>query len=93
MASYRGEIIVGLSLSAGFYFMRSADIKLRVDIGRMLDQDIVYLKDGSRIKCWVGNEGADEVFVETKEGSFTLPRSAYVRIEKDVFLKFVRNAI
>jgi hypothetical protein len=85
--------MVGVFLSAGLYFMRSSDIKLRVDIGRILDQDIVYLIDGSRIKCWVENEGVDEIAVETKEGAFTLPRSLCARIEKDVFLKFIHNAI
>jgi hypothetical protein len=86
-------LIIGLVFSAGFYFMRVADTKLHVDVGRMLDQDIIYLADGTRMKCWVAHEGERDILVETKEGTFTLPRSVCLRIEKNVFLKFVRNAI
>ncbi len=86
-------MITGLFLSVGLYFLHTADTKFRVDTGRMLDQDIIYLKDGTRMKCWVGYEGKDEILVETQEGTFTLPRSVCLHIEKDVFLKFVRKVI
>ena len=82
--------VAGVFLCAGFYFMRSSDVKLRVEVGRLLDQDVVYMTDGSRMLCWVAREGRDEISVETREGFFTLPRSVCARIEKDVFLKFIR---
>ena len=85
--------MVGLILSAGLYLLRSSDTKLLIDVGRLLDQDIVYLKDGSLVRGWVLDEGSDEILIETGKGTFTLPRSICKRIEKDVFLRFVRKAI
>ncbi|KPK97908.1 MAG: hypothetical protein AMJ95_06895 [Omnitrophica WOR_2 bacterium SM23_72] len=85
--------IVGLFLSFSIYFIRSTDMKLRVDVGRLLDQDIVYLIDGSFVRGWVVREGKDEILVETEKGNFTLPRARCKSIEKDVFLRFVRKAI
>ncbi len=85
--------IVGLFFSFSLYFIRFADMKLRVGVGRVLDQDIVYLKDGSFLRGWVVQEEGDEILVETGKGNFTLPRARCKSIEKDVFLKFVRKAI
>jgi len=85
--------MVGLFLSFGLYFIHFADVKLRVDLGRLLDQDIIYLKDGSLLRGWVVREGRDEILVETERGNFTLPRARCKSIEKDVFLRFVRKAI
>jgi hypothetical protein len=85
--------MVGLFLSVGLYFARSSDAKLYIDAGRLLDQDMVYLKDGSFIRCWIVDEGGVEILVETEKGSFTLSRSVCKRIEKDVFLRFMRHAI
>ena len=84
---------VGLALSFCIYFVRFADVKLHIDVGRLLDQDIVYMKDGTLLRGWVVKEGAHEILIETEKGNFPLPRSRFKAIEKDVFLKFVRKAI
>jgi len=86
-------LVIGVFLSFGLYFMRSSDTRLHVDVGRFLDQDIVYLKDGGLIRGWVVDEGGNEILIETGKGTFTLPRSICRRVEKKVFLRFVRKAI
>jgi hypothetical protein len=86
-------LMIGLCLASGLYFLRSSDTRLRIDIGRILDQDIVYLKDGSLVRGWVVKESESELLIETEKATFTLPASICKNIEKDVFLKFVRKAI
>ncbi|MFC1675303.1 hypothetical protein ACFL1K_05415 [Candidatus Omnitrophota bacterium] len=86
-------VVVGLVLFFGFYFMFSSNTKLHIDAGRLLDQDAVYLEDGSIVKGWIVNEGGYDILIETGGATFTLPLSKCVRIEKDVFLKFVRKVI
>ena len=83
----------GLFLSFCIYFVRFADTKLRVDVGRLLDQDIIYMNDGTIVRGWVVKEIGNEILIETGKGNFTLPYSRFKSIEKDVFLRFVRKAI
>jgi len=84
-------LIVGFFLTLGLYFILATDTRLHVDVGRLLDEDIIYLKDGGFIRGSVIDEGKEELLIETAKGNFTLPRSSCKDIAKNVLLRYVRQ--
>lgn len=86
-------LVAGACLLAGIYFFLTKDQKVRVDIGRLLDLDYIYMKDGSLIKGWLLRRDSQNLLIETAEGSFTLPASACAGVNENVFQQFVAAAI
>jgi hypothetical protein len=82
---------VGSLISAGLYFYWSSDTKLHVEVGRFLDEDRVYLKNGDSLKCWVVKESPKEIVIETKTGTFTVSRFSCKSIDKDIYLRYIRQ--
>jgi hypothetical protein len=83
--------IIGIFFAAGMYFYYSKDTKLRIDIGRMLDQDVVYLKDGNTFNGWILQEGKDDILIQVEKSTFTVPKSSCVYIKKDILMRYLRG--
>jgi len=84
---------VGAFLTAGLYFFFSKDKWLHSTVGRVFDKDVIFMKDGSIVYGRIQKEEDDVIFVETDEGVFTLPRWSCMGIEKNPFLKYLREAM
>jgi hypothetical protein len=76
-------------LMAGIFFFLGPGLGLRVKLGRLLDQDRLYLKTGQVIDGWVIGEDEDRILIEMEGGSFSLPRSQCKKIQRDIFLRYL----
>ena len=85
--------IIGLLFAAGVYFYSSKDVKLHIDIGRILDQDMVYMKDGSTFNGWILEEGKDDILMQVEKSTFTIPKSSCASIKKNIFMRYLRGMI
>ena len=83
--------VVGAFLTLSIFFTPYADPRARVRIGRMLDEDILYLKNGSVIRGWIVKESPKEILVEFENGSFALKPSECEEIKRNYLLKYVRE--
>jgi len=83
--------IVGMTVLAGAYFYLRRDIRLHADVGSFLDQDAFFLADGNVIYGRLLRELDKTVLVETKDGTFTLDRSTVKEIDKNIFLRYLRQ--
>jgi len=85
--------IVGIFFAAGVYFYSSKDVKLHIDIGRILDEDVVYMKDGTTFNGWILEEGKDDILMEVQKSTFTIPRSSCASIKRNIFMRYLRGMI
>ena len=83
--------ILGVALLAGGYFYLRPDAKLHVDIGYLLDQDTLFLRDGSLMYGRILREDNKNILVETKSGTFVLDRSQCKFIQENTLLRYLRQ--
>ena len=86
-------VVVGVFVAAGIYFFQKPALPHQYSVGRFLDEDIVYLNSGKIIRCLVVNEDINAILVETKDGSFSLPRSKCALIRKNAPMHYIRMSI
>jgi len=86
-------LVLGIFVSAVLCFFLYPDLRSRVQMGRMLDRDTIYLKDGSVLHGWIVEENETQIFVEVGKGYFTLPRSQCHNIRRNTFLRYVRELV
>jgi len=85
--------ILGIFFAAGIYFYSSKDAKLHIDIGRILDEDVVYMKDGNTFNGWILEEGKDDILIQVEKSTFTIPKSSCAIIKKNIFMRYLRGMI
>jgi len=85
--------ILGAFLAATGMFLLYPNPGIRIDIGRMLDEDIVYLKDGTVMRGWVINKTSQNILLEIEGGSLTLPVSKCEVIKENVLLRYTRKLL
>ena len=63
-----------------------------VKIGRQLDEDIIFLKNGNILRGQILDKRADEIIVETKNGSVTFKTSECLSVHENNFMQYLRKA-
>jgi len=93
----RRKIIIGVCLvifALGPYFFLRINFKLRQDWLSQLNQDTLYLENGTVVRGWIWDDKDGLVIGETPEGKiFTFNKEEYRVIEKDLFLRYLRELI
>ncbi|MFH1867796.1 MAG: hypothetical protein ABH843_02380 [Candidatus Omnitrophota bacterium] len=84
-------LALGVFLTVCIFFMPYTDPRLRIRIGRILDEDIIYLKNKSIVRGWIVRETPKEILVEVENGTFSLRLSECEGIRKNYLLKYVRE--
>ncbi len=82
--------ITGAFLLAGLIFFYWPGAILRVNIGRLLDKDIICLNSNESIEGWILSEDPGSVLLETEKGTFTLPSSNIKSIHKNRLSRYIR---
>ncbi|MBI4707984.1 MAG: hypothetical protein HY761_08680 [Candidatus Omnitrophica bacterium] len=85
--------IVGMFFTGSLYFFLQPDATVRIKMGRLLDRDTLYLKNGDVILGWIVQEEGDKILVEVEKGTFILNRSECKSIQKNTFLRYLRELI
>ena len=91
MKKFIAGFIVGIAFSVALYFSFNPSKGVTVFTGRILDRDTIYLKDGSIVKGWIAKEDNRQIWIETKEGYFTIDRSECQNIQHNTLLLYVRE--
>ena len=86
-------MLAGVSLTVVAYFLFYPNPTLRINTGRLLDQDTFYLKNGQLIRGWIVKDEGDKIIVDIEKGSLTLNRSSCKEIQENVFLRYLRQLI
>jgi hypothetical protein len=91
MKKFTFGLITGIILAAvlGFFFHPSPE--LRIELGRLLDRDTIYLKNGKVVEGWVVKEDNNQIWVELGTGHFILHRAECKAIRKNSLLRYVRE--
>lgn len=93
MKTFLLGLIVGIFLAIIIYYTPGFDPKLRIRLGRLLDKDIIFLKNGNIVRGWIFKESDEEFLVELEKGYFRLPRSECETIEKNYLLQYMQELI
>lgn len=84
-------LVLGVFLTTGAFFLPYTDPHFRIRVGRMLDEDIIYLKNGSIVRGWIIKESPKKILVEFDKGTFSLSISECESIKRNYLLKYVRE--
>lgn len=85
--------IIGMFFAGSLYFFLQPDATVRLKVGRLLDRDTLYLKNGDVILGWIVQEEGDKILVEVEKGTFILNRSECKSIQRNTFLRYLRELI
>lgn len=83
--------MLGVFLTVGLYFFKGRNTLLHLNTGFLLDQDALYMEDGSIIYGRVLQEDGGTILVEAEKGYFTLDRKKCKSIQKDFLLRYIRE--
>ncbi|MBL7071593.1 MAG: hypothetical protein ISS26_05435 [Candidatus Omnitrophica bacterium] len=83
--------IIGIFFTVIIYFAPYVDPRFRVNLGRVLDKDMIYLKNGSVIQGWIIIEDGEEIYVEIKEEYFSISLSQCEQIKRNYLLQYVKE--
>jgi len=83
--------LIGAFLMAVIYFAPYVDPRFSVQLGRILDKDMIQLKDGSVIQGWILAEEAGEIYIEIEEGYFNLSLSQCKSIKKNYLMQYIKE--
>ena len=84
-------LVIGVFLTLCVFFTPYADPRLRIRIGRILDEDILFLKNRSIVRGWIVRESPKEILIEFEKGCFSLSPSECKEIKRNYLLKYVRE--
>jgi hypothetical protein len=85
--------VIGVFLTVCIYFAPYTDPRFRIEVGRMLDEDIIYLKSGTIVQGRIINETEEEIFIELKEGYFNLSLSQCEKIKRNHLFQYIRELL
>ena len=49
------------------------------------------LEDGDVINGWILSRNKDEIFIRTKDGTFTIPISVCSEIKENIYMRYLRK--
>ncbi len=82
---------IGVFVMVVVYFAPYVDPRFRVQLGRILDKDMIYLKDGSIMQGWIIVEDSGEIYIEIKEGYYYLPLNQCEQIKRNYLLQYIKE--
>jgi len=82
---------LGAFLMVIIYFAPYVDPRFRVQLGRILDKDIIYLKNGQIIQGWIVIEDSREIYIEVEEGHYYIDVSQCKQIKKNYLLQYIKE--
>lgn len=91
MKKFISGLVLGVVLTvvAGIYFLQPFS-KASIDIGRLLNKDVVVLEKGLFLKGWILHQDDDLILMETVDGSsMTIPVENCRFVKKNVLMKYV----
>jgi hypothetical protein len=93
MKKFLMGVIIGVFLMGIANFFLNKDPLMTIELGRFLDKDVVCLKNGKIIEGWISEKNNKEIFIETKDGYFTLPLRNCKYIVENRFFLYLKNAL
>ena len=88
------NFIIGLAVGAvlGFaaaFYSNASPLRM----GRLLDQDIFYLKNGDVLRGWLLEKNGDSLLIETAGGSVSLDARDCRGIQENYLAKYVKKVL
>ena len=83
--------VLGIFLTGCIIFTPYLNPMFRIELKKMLDKDIIYMKDGGIVQGWITNETDNDIFLEIENGYFSLPRSKCKEIKRNFNLQYIRE--
>lgn len=82
--------VAALVVMISAYFLFQGVIPM-AEVGRIMDEDVIYLKSGDIVHGWIIDERPGEIFIETKDGFYTLPKNNCLAVKKNVVGRYLRD--
>lgn len=74
------------------FYQRPPSFLAPITVGRLLDRDTIYVKDGGILQGWIREESEKDLLIETDRGTFRMPREQCLKVERDSWARYVRDA-
>lgn len=83
--------IIGIVAAVSAYLFLNPNPMPRINLGRLLDKDTIYLANGQILDGWIADENENTILLEVEKGTVTLSRARCRSIQKNKLLQYIRD--